>query len=259
VSSLLGVFGEQTAASFILVLGRVGPLFLIAPIFSSRLIPARARGVIAVAIAIGLSPLARHGQRLPLDPLALATLLAKEALVGLAFAFAVAAVFAAITSAGSLLDTLIGFSYGALVDPLTGAQSQVLQQLYGMLGLLIFIAIGGDGLMIGGLARTYDLVPLGAMPALAAMTAGAVQSFAVIFTAALQLAAPVILALLITDAAFGVLARVVPQLNVFAVGFPAKITVGLIVLAASLPFAAGWISDQLAGSVGNALTSLRTG
>jgi flagellar biosynthetic protein FliR len=66
-----------------------------------------------------------------------------------------------------------------------------------------------------------------------------------------------VLAVIITDAAFGVVARVVPQLNVFAVGFPAKVTVGLLVLGVSLPFAAGWISDQLQDSVAAALHSLR--
>jgi flagellar biosynthetic protein FliR len=66
-----------------------------------------------------------------------------------------------------------------------------------------------------------------------------------------------VLAVIITDAAFGVVARVVPQLNVFAVGFPAKVTVGLLVIGVSLPFAAGWISDQLQQSVSVALHSLR--
>ena len=70
-------------------------------------------------------------------------------------------------------------------------------------------------------------------------------------------AAPVMLAVIITDAAFGAVARVVPQLNVFAVGFPAKVTVGLLIIGVSLPFAAGWISDQLQDSVSAALQSLR--
>jgi flagellar biosynthesis protein FliR len=257
VNQLVGLFGEQTAAGFILVLGRVGPLFLVAPLFSSKMIPARARGVLAVALAVGLSPLARHDRQLPLDVGSLGILLGKEILVGLAFAFTVSAVLAAIQAAGSFLDTLVGFSFGAAIDPITGAQSNVLSQLYGLIGVMIFVAIGGDALMVQGLARTYDLVPLTAMPSLALLTAGAVHAFTGIFAAALELAAPVVLALVITDAAFGMLARVVPQLNVFAVGFPAKIAVGLLVVIASLPFAAGWISDQLTQSVGDALHTIR--
>jgi flagellar biosynthetic protein FliR len=70
-------------------------------------------------------------------------------------------------------------------------------------------------------------------------------------------AAPVVLALILTDVAFGIVSRVVPQMNVFAVGFPAKITIGLLVLGVSLPFAAGWIADQLQLSIQAALESLR--
>ena len=77
-------------------------------------------------------------------------------LVGLAFAFALAALFAAVQVAGSLLDTLIGFSFGALVDPLTGTSRRGAQQLYALIGVLIFIAIGGDAWVIQGLARTYE-------------------------------------------------------------------------------------------------------
>jgi flagellar biosynthesis protein FliR len=71
--------------------------------------------------------------------------------------------------------------------------------------------------------------------------------------------APVLLAVVITDAALGVVARVVPQLNVFAVGFPAKVAVALLLLGASLPFAAGWLSDELQHSVSDALQTLRVG
>ena len=124
-------------------------------------------------------------------------------------------------------------------------------------GIAVFIAINGDAWVIQGLHRTYDLVPLMGTPVLGSMVAGVQHAFTGIFIAAVELAAPVILAVMITDAAFGAVARVVPQLNVFAVGFPAKVTVGLLVIGVSLPFAAGWISAQLQDSVSAALQSLR--
>jgi flagellar biosynthetic protein FliR len=76
-------------------------------------------------------------------------------------------------------------------------------------------------------------------------------------TAAIEVAGPVMLALILTDAAFGVVSRVVPQLNVFAVGFPAKIVVGLLLIGATLPFVAGWISGELQQDVGAALNAIR--
>jgi flagellar biosynthetic protein FliR len=257
VNELLRQFSEEQVAGFFLVLARVSPLFIVAPLFSSKMIPARVRGIAAVGLALGIAPMATKGQAVPLDSWGLAGLITKEVLVGLAFAFAIGVLFAAITVAGSLADTLIGFSFGSLVDPITGTQSTVLQQAYSLVGVMVFIAIGGDAWVIQGLNRTYDLVPLLDAPALGTMVGGVQAAFAQIFTAALELAAPVVLAVLVTDAAMGVMAKVVPQLNVFQVGFPAKVAIGLLIIGVSLPFAAGWIADELQRSVGVALESLR--
>jgi flagellar biosynthetic protein FliR len=254
---LLRHLGENQIAGFILVLGRIGPLFALAPLFSSKAIPARGKSVCAVALAVGIAPIALAGHQVPLEVGRLAELMLKEVLVGLAYAFALSALFAAVATAGSFLDTLIGFSYGALVDPITGNQSAVLTQAYILVGILVLIAIGGDQLMIKGLARTYDLVPLLDSPSLPAIAAGAQSAFSQVFLSSIELAAPVVLAIIITDAAFGIVSRVVPQLNVFAVGFPAKVTVGLIMIGVSLPFAAGWMADELQRSVATALQSIR--
>jgi flagellar biosynthesis protein FliR len=257
VNALLQQIGEQQAAGFFLVLARIGPLFVLAPMLSSRMVPPRVRAIAAVGIAVGITPIAMRGAQVPVDGIALGELMVKEMLVGFAFAFAVGAVFAAVASAGSFLDTIIGFGYGHVVDPITGAQAPVLSQLYALLGVLIFITIGGDGWMLQGLSRTYDLVPLLEFPSIGHLTAGTQAAFAGIFVSALELAAPVLLALVITDAAFGLVSRVVPQMNVFAVGFPAKIVVGLVIMVATLPFAGGWIGDQVQRSVEDALRSLQ--
>jgi flagellar biosynthetic protein FliR len=256
MSPIIQQFGEQQVAGFFLVLARVSPLFVLAPLFSSQLMPVRVRGIVAVALAIGLLPVVAR-ERLPLDTFALAGLIGKELLIGMGFAFALGALFAALSVAGTFLDTTIGFSFGSIVDPITGSSAAVLAQLYSLVGVLIFIAIGGDAWVIQGLARTYDLVPLEAYPALGTMTAGALTAFTGIFVAAIQVAGPVMLALVLTDAAFGMVSRVVPQLNVFAVGFAAKIVVGLLVLGVTLPFLAGWLSGELEAAVTEALRTLR--
>jgi len=253
---LLARFGEQQVTAFLLVLGRISPLFILAPLFSSRLVPMRAKGVVALGLAIGLTPVAREGA-IPLEPWALAGLMGKELLVGLAFAFILGALFHAVAAAGGLLDTLIGFSYGGLVDPLTGNSSTVLSQLYSLVGVMVFVAISGDAWVIQGLARTYELVPLLEAPALGPLVQGVQVAFAGVFSAAVQIIAPVLLAIVVTDAAMGVVSKVVPQLNVFAVGFPAKVTVGIVLIGASLPFAAGWLGDELQRSVSTALDAIR--
>jgi flagellar biosynthetic protein FliR len=215
------------------------------------------RGIVAVALAVGIAPVVSKGAALPLGADDLVWLILKEALIGTAFAFSIGALFAALSTAGSLLDTSIGFSYGSLVDPVTGTQSTVLAQLYGLVGTLVFIVIGGDGWIVRGFARTYDLVGLDQAPDLGRLVGAMQATFAGIMTSALEVAGPVMLALILTDAAFGVVSRVVPQLNVFAVGFPAKVVVGLLLVAATLPFVAGWISGELQQDVGSALQALR--
>lgn len=259
MNALLQHLGEHQLAGYMLVLGRVGPLFAIAPLFSSSLLPARVRVVAALALSFGIAPLALHGRTIPLDVTGLGGLMLKEILVGMAFAFIIATLFAAVSAAGSFIDTMIGFSFGSLVDPLTGNQGTVMSQLYALIGVMVFIAIGGDGWVIEGLAKTYQLVPVTSMPALGSLVGGTERAFSMIFVAALELSAPVLLAIVITDAGFGVVSRVMPQLNVFAVGFPAKILLGFLMIGVSLPYAGGWISGQLQDSIRAALSTLHVG
>jgi flagellar biosynthetic protein FliR len=260
VNQILAHFSENQVAGFMLVLARVSPLFLLAPLFSSKMLPARARGIVAVALTVALFPIAaRTGahRQIPLDAIPFAALLLKELLVGAAFSFVLAALFAAVSAAGSLVDTLIGFSFGSLVDPVNGNQSTVMSNVYSLLGVAVFIAIDGDAWVIEGLARTYHSIPLLDAPQIGSITQGAQLAFAGIFGAAVEISAPIVLALILTDAAFGVVSRVVPQLNVFAVGFPAKMVVGLTIIGASLPFVSGWLGDQLQQSVMSALAALK--
>jgi flagellar biosynthesis protein FliR len=256
LQTLLNAIGPDHVTGFFLVLARVTPLFVLAPLFSSSMMPVRVRTVVAVALAIGLTGVATHGQRIPTDALSVAGLVLVQLLVGLAFAFAVGAVFAAIEAAGALVDATSGFSYGSMIDPINGNQGGVMTGLYGLVGLALFIAIGGDAWTLRGLARTFTLVPLTHGPHLASMTTGVEQAFGSIFVSALEVAAPVLLALLITDVSFGMVSRVVPQLNVFAVGFPMKVGVALLVVAAALPFVGGFMAGQISSAVTTALQTI---
>jgi flagellar biosynthetic protein FliR len=258
-STLITEFGEQRVLAFFLVLARLSPLFLLAPLFSSKLVPARVRSVVAVGLAVGLSPVVAAGTELPTDVLAVGSLLAKELLIGTAFSYSLAATFAALSVAGSFLDTTIGFSYGSLVDPVNGNNSAILSTAYSMIGLMVFIAIGGDAWVIRGLARTYDVVGLTQYPSLNHIISGATASFTAVFTSALEVAGPVLIALILTDTAFGMVTRVVPTLNAFQVAVPAKVVLGLLLVGASMPFVAGWLGTELQTDVRTALDTLRLG
>ena len=166
--------------------------------------------------------------------------------------------FAAVESAGSLADLGAGFSYGNLINPVSGDESGPITHMYSLVGIAIFLVIGGEAWVLRGLARTFQLVPLTSPPH-PTLWAGVEHVFSTVFTSALEIAAPVLIALMITDVAFGVVSRVVPQLNVFAVGFPAKVAVALLLVGASMPFVAGWIANQMSTSVGAALGALHVG
>ncbi len=247
--NVLSQLGVSSAAGFMLVLGRVGPLFLFAPALSAQTLPIRARGIAAVGIAIGLTPFAMRSQTVSLDTFGLAIMMVKEILVGLAFAYAVGAVVTAVSVAGSILDSVVGYAYASLIDPIRGTSGGPLGQLYMLVAAVVFLAVGGDHWLIEGLARTYELVPLLQMPSFTALAAEVEHAFAGIFASALEVAAPVLLAVTITDIGFGMVTRVVPQMNIFSVGFPVKILIGLLVVMASMPFTAGWFVDAARNAV----------
>jgi len=250
---LTALGGGQSVTAFFLVLGRVSPLFVLAPLFSAKQIPGQVKGIVGVALAIGLTGIAMHGQSIPTQPLQVAGLMVVNILVGLLFAYAIAALMWAVQTAGGFADIVSGFSFGATVDPINGNQGGTFAELYSMIGVMLFIAIGGDAWIIRGMARTFTLIPLTKAPQLGSLANAAQMSFASIFTSALEVAAPVILALLITDVAFGMVSRVVPQMNVFSVAFPLKVGVSLLAVAATLPFLGGWLQNQIYTSVATAL------
>jgi flagellar biosynthetic protein FliR len=259
ITQLVHAISSDHVIAFFLVMARITPLFILAPIFSSPMLIPRVRAMLAVMLSFALTPLAAHGQHIPNDALAIVGLMLEGLVVGFAFAFALACVFAAVQGAGVLADSLSGFSFGATIDPINGNQGGSLTNFYSVVGVALFLAIGGDAWMMRGLATTFRIVPISSGPHVTSVVAGATQMFGSVFVGAIEVAAPVMLALVISDVAFGMVSKVVPQLNVFAVGFPVKVGVALIVVMASLPFIGSWISGQLYTTVGTAVHSLQIG
>jgi flagellar biosynthetic protein FliR len=241
---------------YVLVMCRVGGLFVLAPIFSGKMIPTQAKVIVAGAISFALEPMVVSGVKIPTG-VEVVPLIMKELLVGLAFALALGVVAAGLEAAASIMDTMIGFSFAQLVDPLTQAETAIIGQLYSLFAVIVFLLIGGDHLMIEGLDASYRLIPLGSVPSATQLGAMAAQDLTQIFLIAIEVAAPVIVALALVDMALALVSRAVPQMNVFIVGIPAKIMVGLGAIAASLPFLTGQLEGQLQNAVYQALETLR--
>jgi flagellar biosynthetic protein FliR len=259
LAQALGAIGTRNVFAFFLVLARVTPLFLIAPAFSSQMLLPQVRSVLAVALALGMTPLALHNQTVPQDVLPLAGLIMENVVVGLALAYTIACVFGAIQSAGVLADAFGGFSFGSMVDPVNGNPGGSMTNLYTIVGLALFLAIGGDAWTLRGLSATFNAIPIADPVQAKPMIAAAESACASLLVGAVEIAAPVMLAIIVTDIALGMVSKVVPQVNVFAVGFTVKVGVTLLIVGVSLPFLGSWMTGQLETSLYTTLHSLRIG
>jgi flagellar biosynthetic protein FliR len=246
------IAGEQIA-TFVLVLARIGGLFFFAPVFSSKLIPVRAKFIAAGAISIAMTPLAEGGRAIPDDPVELAGLMVKEIIVGLGIALSLGVLAAAVAAGASLIDTVGGFAFASLVDPFTNMQGSPFSQLYGVFATMILLLSGGDHVMIQGLAKSYEMVPIDSALDVNGLAQLATNGLVEIFVVGIEVVAPVLLALLLTDVALGLVSRAVPQMNVLFVGMPAKIMVAFAVTAASLPFVALRLESGLSDAMMRAL------
>ncbi len=240
---------------FVLVLARISGLFAMAPVFSSRLIPMRAKLLVALAISLAATPIAATSE-VPADVGALFLLVLKEILVGLSMAFAVSVVFAAISLAGGLIDLTVGFSFASVLDPLGGAQVSIIGQFYSLAATAVFLSIGGHALLLGGLVRSFEVVPIERMPDFADLTAAVLRSTGGLFAVGLQIAAPIIVTLLVTDVAVGFLARVAPSMNIFGIELPAKVAAMFALLVVTAPFLVSTFSNRIQAGLESALSVL---
>lgn len=227
-------FGISQIVTFVLVLVRVAGIFSVAPIFGNVNVTPFVRVGIAACLAFVFLPMA-HFDASHLDFLGFTLVIAKEALVGIVMGFLAAMMFAAIQMAGAFIDLQIGFGFAQVVDPMLKQHNAVIGQLYNLSATLLFLALNGHHLMIRGLADSFAILPLGHMAVAPSATTGMIEVFAILFLSALKIGAPVVGAIFLTDVALGILARTVPQLNVFVVGLPAKLTVGFLAIFAVMP------------------------
>ncbi|MBS4221645.1 flagellar biosynthetic protein FliR [Lederbergia citrea] len=216
---------------FILVFMRVSAFFVTMPLFSYRTLPASYR----IGFAFFLSLLIYF--TLDVQPFEITgeyfLLIIKEASVGLFVGFIAYMMLSAIQIAGGFIDFQMGFAIANVIDPQTGAQSPLVGQYLYMFSLLFLLAINGHHLILDGIYNSYQFIPIDQLfiPfGNSAFIGFIIQAFAMMFMIAFQMAIPVVASLFLVDVALGIVARTVPQLNIFVVGFPIKIAVSFIVL-----------------------------
>lgn len=221
-----------------LVALRLGTVLVLTPLFSLGGIPANVRVLLILALAVLMvSALGIQGFVAPtsMGELALAGL--SELVLGALLAFGVFTAFAVFQLAGRVMDMQLGFGIATLIDPTTRAASPLLGTFLNLVAVAAFFAIDGHHLLIRGLAFSLERIPPGTF--IADVDPGAVVAqFGGMFVYALALAAPVLFVILLVDVVLAVMARTMPQVNIFIVSLPLKIFVGLIVLAITLNYAA---------------------
>lgn len=223
-------------AAFIWPLARILALVLSAPILSNPGLPVRIRVGLAIMITLVVAP--TLGSPPSTDPGSLAGLLilAQQIIIGLALGFAVRLVFVAVEMAGELAGLQMGLGYATFFDPQNASRTPVVGQFLGLVATLAFLAADGHLQMIYLLSRSFSTLPIGAASLEAPTFMTLTNWGAEIFRFGVLLAMPILAALLIANLALGVLTRAAPQLNLFAVGFPLTLALGLLMLSLTFPF-----------------------
>lgn len=223
-------------ASFLWPLTRIMGLIAAAPLFGNLSVPVRVKLGLGIMLSICIAPAVPS---LPAaDPMSLSGLLIvmQQIVIGLAMGFAMRLVFAAVEMAGEICGLTMGFGFATFFDPQTRGRSSAIAQFLALLTLMIFLAANVHLMMLSTLAESFQTMPISATP----VGAGSFRQLAnwggLIFSAGVQLALPIIAALLLTNIALGILTRAAPQLNLFGIGFPVTLGVGFITLALVLPY-----------------------
>lgn len=232
---------------FLLVLARIAGLIGTAPVLGHAAVPLRIRAAVAGVLAIALTPAVPLPASLPTTLLGLGGAMAAESALGAVLGFVAQLVFAGVALGAHMAGVQMGFGFANLIDPTTRAQSSVVNVWQELLVLLVFLLLDVHHLLLRALVESFSVVSPGLGTVTAATAGGLLALGGQVFVIGLRIAAPVLIVLLLTNGVLGVLARTIPQLNVFVVGFPVNVGVGLIVLGAALPvtvrFLAGRFGD----------------
>lgn len=219
-------------------LARILGLVATAPLWSTAGIPRQTRLVLGLAIAIAIAPALPPMPSVQPASLAGLWILGQQMLIGIAMGFAARVVFAAVDMAGTYIGFQMGLGFATFYDPLEGAQTPVLAEFIGLLALLLFMALDGHLLYISTLAQSFHAIPIGPEALSPNSWRNIAELGSKIFSAGLLLALPVLVALMITNIALGVLTKAAPQLNLFALGFPLTLIGGFVTIGLSLNYLA---------------------
>jgi len=227
-------------AFFLLIFFRVGAILFTAPFFSNKNINTRVRILVsfAISIVLAVSLEASMNKDIP-DPNnypLLVSAIFREIILGIAIGYTAQLAFVGVQFAGQLVSNEMGLSMLNVLDPSTTTGVTIIAQFNMVLATMIFLLINGHHYILMSVSRSFSTIPLGGWSVSSAFVGHLNDVFAGIFTTAIRISLPVMGAVFLSKIALSIIARTMPQINVFIVGFPVQIALGLIAMAVSLPF-----------------------
>ena len=232
---------------FFLVLLRVSTIVVMIPILGERTTPARVKGGLAILITFLVLPFVGHPAAGAEDLFTLGLRMGGEVLIGIILGFACRLAFTGIRMAGDLISFQMGFSIANIIDPLTSDQVSVITELQYLFAALLFLGVNGHHMMIQAVSESYTVLPVLGFHMTGALAQSLVDLSRNMFVIAVKISAPVVVALLFANLGLGLIARTVPQMNVFIVGFPLKIGIGMGMLMVTLPLFAAVLTKFFLG------------
>lgn len=214
---------------------RIAAMVSSAPLLSESAIPARVKVGLAVMLTLIVAPTLEPMPSLSTASWGALWIVGQQVLIGLALGLTMRIIFAAVQTAGEFVGLQMGLAFASFFDPATGSNTAVLARILNTITLLVFIAMNGHLLMIGGLVRTFEVLPIGVGELHVNGWGVLLEWSSQIVVSGLLMALPVMIVLLTINLSLGILNRTAQQLSVFAVGFPISLTVGLTILAVVLP------------------------
>ena len=250
------------AAVFLLLLTRVSGIFVISPFFGSLNIPVYFRAAASLAFAIVLFPVVDHlaGIQAPASVLAYTGTVLSELFIGWLIGFVAYISFSAITMAGKVMDMQVGFAIVNVMDPTSGQQMPLIGSFLYNLSIIVFLVTNGHHMIIASLFESFKAVPMLTMSPNLSLPLIIANFTTGIFLTGMKIAMPVTFAILLTNVGLGILARTMPQMNIFVVGIPMQLTVGVLILSMILPFYVLFLDvlfNEMYGNIRIALQALQ--
>lgn len=214
---------------------RVLALFGSLPVFSQKNVPARVRVALAFLIAVCAQATLPDAPLIPLDSPAGALAVVQQLLIGVSLGFAVRVIFTAVEFAGEVIGLQMGLNFAGFFDPMSGGQATAVSSFFGTAVAWLFIVINGHLLLIGAVIQSFHAFPVGAEPFAFLRNVQPQVWGAEVFRLGLWIALPLVGMLLFINLVLGVISRVAQQMNIFSIGFPITVGVGLVGVLLTLP------------------------